>query len=173
MNKINCLLYVAIGFVGTCAGSKISHQYFSFKKTTIYNVYIDPSFTFEQRSDIVAACRMWQESDAKPVLNITIGECKESSICVFPVAWDAVGKLCNNPEAGACTFQKDYGGDIYIVGGNVPAMIAHEIGHAMGLDHNDIENTLMYPYLSNVDQKITSVDIQQYNDIPREAKSSN
>jgi len=30
-----------------------------------------------------------------------------------------------------------------------PQVVDHEFGHILGLGHNDIPNTLMYPYLSN------------------------
>lgn len=53
-------------------------------------------------------------------------------------------------------------GDTYFKG-----TVMHEMGHALGMKHIDVENTLMYPYMDKASRTITDTDLVSFCNIYR------
>lgn len=144
-------------------------------------IYIDRTFNASQRSLIVIAAAEWQNStkgivrfhiENMPTTNIID---PSNSIIIYSVSPDSPDILSldaeNNSRHLGVTNMEHFLPNIEIVSSRInsaydfKATILHELGHAIGLKHNEGINgyhTLMCPALDVGAAEITKIDLQNF-----------
>jgi hypothetical protein len=143
-----------------------------------YTLYIDPTFTEYEQSQILKAVSMWE--DAVPVhfeIIYKYYDCGNGShqICMTPTTADNLKQYGtdSNPVVWGYT-HRHYSSDNSNVQIAEEALninplyyrdtCTHEIGHALSLKHTAF-GTAMSPSISKGSHVITCTDVKQYNDI--------
>jgi len=116
----------------------------------------------QQESEIERAFKVWSDNSA-----LTFRRVSTSSTAIIEIDFAAGDHGDGNPFDGTGNVlahayfpsRKPIGGDSHFdedenwtvgtsEGTNLFQVAAHEFGHALGLDHSDVRNALMYPYYS-------------------------
>ncbi len=136
-------------------------------------VCIDPALAPEQAELVLDAIDIWRaDSGGRVKLEAAIGttdtrdDCDTDVRAVSLGAGEHVGYTDRRPNVTP-RIRIDFGGVVsrvpYYVPGYGAAVIAHELGHAMGAEHSDSGHDLMYAVLT--DQRHTTVaDVAQVLD---------
>lgn len=139
------------------------------QRSLIREVLIDKDFTVEQKSQIEAAIEQWNFTlNGYIVLKVVDDNAKfdenfipQHNQLVF------IQMVNTDPDSGTLAYTNDAPGNL-IVGyvNNLkrvddPIIVyEHEIGHALGANHNEHKGSLLYPYY--VDQATCNHSIDQY-----------
>lgn len=134
-------------------------------KPDAYTVEISPELKLAQRAAVVDAVGMWAEdSRLRAVVVVsdctTIADAKEAVddgvICV------RAGAVADVERCGAGRLGCTHAHDVALrAEAFYPALVAHELGHALGLVHTE-HGTLMFPDVS-ADARPTAEDVAQYD----------
>jgi hypothetical protein len=128
----------------------------------VYDVYVDPEFTPAEKSLVDKAAQSWMAAlPGELLLRLHSAECvphksSRPQICISPIGEEGMYQETHEYGLAGVTFQHVSGPylgiwDILIeTEWNASELtrqgvIAHELGHAMGLLHNSHRHTLMYP----------------------------
>jgi hypothetical protein len=148
-----------------------------------YTLYIDPGFSLSQQDVIVTVAADWEEHVPVHFFPV-VAKCSgvnDGIICVHAATREQIKKV--NPAASNYTryingaghrgdtggwFGRD-GGECFIDAGQpdiyFQPSVAHELGHAMGLEHQPDKGTVMYPGLDGISAWVTTEDAEQWRAI--------
>lgn len=141
-----------------------------------YTVEIDPTFTAAQQEAVLAALEDWSANvpvKFSPVVT-ACSHGRDGSLCIHNSTHaDIVANHGAGPTTWGVTFGSSSGEDVdgaetWIATDVIPAadfqgVLAHEIGHGMGLEHETgATSELMAPGLSGWSRTVTANDAAQW-----------
>jgi predicted Zn-dependent protease len=138
--------------IGCCTGSP----------PTSYTVHINAE-TPEHISAAIEAVDAWNASGAVH-LDASIGDCADANENEICIVWQQTGHPTQCPTVDlGCTrdrvatiYLEPLAASVYLT--NLPALISHELGHAMGLMHTHNPEDLMYPQISALKSSAPTAD---------------
>jgi len=149
-------------------------------------VYIDQDLLDWQKTSVIAAINEWEAAtNNEVVFTVKIStQTEEASITDDRHSLIIRNTSIYDPEitmldSGMPDNKKTTGG--YVKHGNsIPTIllvnarlengiyrisVLHELGHALGLLHNNDKNSIMYPWIDDGAGRITNIDIEQFNEL--------
>jgi hypothetical protein len=160
--------YVCLGLVFGLAGCSASPA-----DSLDYAVLIDPSFAMDQQGAAAAGIEDWAAAVPQLKLTYATGTCgatpSPQQVCIQPeyAEPDPPVQVVGTTYRGA-----EDSGTVYIFVNRIDAMagdamgltqqtVAHELGHAMGLQHT-AAGTLMAADVSDQAPTVTAADVAQF-----------
>ena len=135
-----------------------------------YLVEADPSFSPSDIEAIQDAARSWEAAVDGLEMPIVIASCHDitaAAICIHASGASEVAARSGVPQAAGHTIWNDVGGETWM---RIPSSrwfereVAHEMGHAMGLQHN-AKGTLMYFSASGESPAPTADDVAAWLEV--------
>lgn len=170
MKTLAFALLAVVFFIAGCAG----------RPGDTYDVVVDTSAGLTLADDIVMAAGMW-ESIVPVHLAVSLSDHCEAAggrICVHAASHDFLLNTLHAPKDDwAKTLPlhgptgREDGADVYVDVASIwpsrlHVLVAHELGHAMGLSHTG-EGTVMCPMNWCMANGPTAADAQQWHDVRR------
>lgn len=127
-------------------------------------VYIDDTFTDEEIFQIQSGLTEWQYATNQGIVYMVAGKLKHTTFSQFPTNSDRVSvfvhRVTEDHPYAANIGEKVIGRasrNVVVLRINkltpiikVKTVLMHEIGHTMGLPHNNIDSALMYPTCAKI-----------------------
>lgn len=164
MNKIFVLVVLILAscqaFSGSIEGGDLQEDYVPHELVQVrerdYSIYliISSKWSVEQQQDLIDAIDFWKiQINDSVQFRITTSDCTNlDKGCIMPVPDDAELLRSYDDIAGGHVVGLYAWGDIYIaessVGEHMTKIAAHEIGHYLGLHHD--ESGIMFPYTGGI-----------------------
>jgi hypothetical protein len=140
-----------------------------------YAVAISPDFTADQATAVLAGVDQWTVAVPELKLEIKIAACGSEDICISvnhePMPANPPQELGKEHFSGGKV--ELYVDRIYGLGWAFPEpsarllqqVAAHEMGHALGIEHHISVGNLMTLYTDEQSPTITSADIDAFDDV--------
>lgn len=154
------LLLVFLGLTGCIPPRMVSPSHH-------YDVYVDPAFESEQRQSIVNAVIEW-EVDTEETVTFDIVNQKSSRNPLIVITASNKTFLHKHHHSTTVGYADFRGVDtnVFIDVDETPRdfheIALHELGHALGLDHNDATGTIMYEWTNQASSFLTCSDMVSF-----------
>jgi hypothetical protein len=125
--------------------------------TAPLEVVVTGAATDEQIEALLAGAERWHERLGAQVIHLVITpraepRCGRVTVAFVPMRGLANGSTLRGRCSASITLQSDLS-PVYL-----PVVAAHELGHALGLDHDAERDSLMYPSAPRDGGRITNAD---------------